>query len=154
MKVLFYAFFIILIACVVGCSTYTTEDDETRPPYDATITDNQALDIAEATFRYQFEHNVSGKNQKTYYLLLFGKDPSPEFLARFKDNQPPVRKGSDFTEGEIKFKVVDIERISDTKVKVYGGYYEGNVSASGSNYNVELKDGKWIVTGEDLLGVS
>lgn len=58
----------------------------------------EKLDICEAVFRYQFEHNASGAQQKAkaYFLKIHNKDPSDEFLARFKGHTPPVKKGSDF----------------------------------------------------------
>ena len=38
-------------------------------PYDAAITEAQAQDIAEATFRYQFAHNLSAQKSKGPGLL-------------------------------------------------------------------------------------
>jgi hypothetical protein len=134
-----------------------TKDEEKLQPYDKTISDTQALDIAEATFRYQFDHNHSGAQQKaaTYFLVLFGKDPEPDFLARFKDHKPPVRKGSEFkVYGGLKFRVEEIKRLSDTKVVVPGGYYEGSLSSSGNTYTLEFKDGKWEVTGDQMHWIS
>ena len=148
---------VVLVCALVGASCAFAGDKEKSPPYDKTISDAQALDIAEATFRYQFEHNASGQQQNSpaYYLSLFGKDPTPEFLARFKNNKPPVRKGSDFKVGAgVKFLVEGIKRVSDTKVEVSGGYDEAALSASGNTYLVELKDGKWVVTGDTMHWIS
>jgi hypothetical protein len=115
------------------------------------------LDIAEATFRYQFQKNASGAQQKAaaYYLSLFEKDPSPEFLKRFAQHKPPVRKGSEFKVGNgLAFRVITIKRVSETKVEVSGGYYEGDLSSSGNSYFVEKKDGKWVVTGVEMHWLS
>jgi hypothetical protein len=42
--------------------------------------------------------------------------------------------------------------ISDTKITVPGGYYEGNQSSSSNVYTVEKRDGKWTVT-KNVVGV-
>ena len=128
-------------------------EETTPPPYDNTISDVQALDIAEATFRYQFLHNASGQQQKApaYFLTVFGKDPDAAFLKRFDQHKPPVEKGTDFAERKgLKFRVERIKRVSATKVEVSGGYYEGGLSSSGNTYFVEIKDGKWVVTGDKM----
>src|ERR1043165_6923434 len=59
-------------------------------------------DIREAVFRYQFGHNASGAQQQAavYFLEILSNDerssfdPSDEFMARFGDHRPPVRKQS------------------------------------------------------------
>ena len=115
------------------------------------------LDICEAVFRYQFEHNASGSQQeaKSYFLEVFKKDPSIEFLARFKDITHPVKKGSEFMEGEgLKFKVVSIQLIEKNKVQVYGGYYEGSLSSSGNIYTVVRKNEIWIVEKDEMQWIS
>ena len=47
-----------------------------------------------------------------------------------------------------------IKRVSDTKVEVSGGYYEAGLSSSGNTYIVELKEGKWVVTGDTMHWIS
>jgi len=116
---------------------------------DRTVTMTDTLDIAEAVFRYQFKRNASGVQQKapSYFLLLFGKDPDTAFLTRFKDNIPPVKKGSEFKVGEgLQFRVTAIKRITDSTVEVEAGYFEAGLSSAGNTYIVEKKDGTWIVT--------
>ncbi len=81
-------------------------------PDGATIAQSQDLDIAEATFRYQFGHNASGEPPgaaPAYFLTLFRKNPSPEFIKRFKDHKPPVSRGSEFVVG--KGLVFSVDRI-------------------------------------------
>lgn len=115
------------------------------------------LDICEAVFRYQFEHNASGaqQNAKVYFLEVFNKDPSPEFLARFKDNTPPVKKGSEFAIGEgLKFQVESIERVDKNTVRVSGGYYEAGLSASGNIYTVVRKKEKWNVEKDEMQWIA
>lgn len=121
---------------------------QATPPYDETITDEQALDIAETTFRYQFKLNDPQARQRwgAYYLVLFDKDPSPAFLLRFKEDKFKVLPGSQFEELRgIKFNVSSIQRISDTQVKVWGSRYTESLSAEGGEYFLEFKDGIWVV---------
>jgi hypothetical protein len=44
--------------------------------------------------------------------------------------------------------------VDEDKVLVNGGYYEGNLSASGNVYTVERKDHKWVVTKDQMLWIS
>ncbi|MGO8925829.1 MAG: hypothetical protein ACLQU3_02885 [Limisphaerales bacterium] len=128
----------------------------------------QEDDIREAVFRWQFDHNVSGqqKKAKVYFLSVGEKygDPSDEFIKRFADNKPPVRKRSECTadagkgvldkktgEQGLIFNVTSIKWSSDTEVEVEGGYYEAGLSASGNIYTVKKEKGKWKVT-KDKMG--
>ncbi len=117
--------------------------------YDKALGKAKALDIAEAVFRFQFGNNASGVQRKApgYYLELFKADPDAGFLARFKNNEPPVGKASDFKQGQgLIFRVDKIKLVGKDRVEVEGGYYEGNLSASGVTFTVERKDGRWTVT--------
>ena len=58
------------------------------------------LDVCEAVFRYQFQHNASGiQKADVYFLTIQSQNPSHRFIARFSDHSPPVRKGSRFMTG-------------------------------------------------------
>jgi len=131
----------------------------------------QEDDIREAVFRWQFDHNVSGqqKRAKVYFLSVGEKygDPSDEFLKRFADNQPPVRKRSECTadagkgvldkktgEQGLVFNVTRIQWKSDTEVEVEGGYYEAGLSASGNIYTLKKEQGKWKVVNDKLVEIS
>ncbi|MEJ2444831.1 MAG: hypothetical protein P8Y42_15525 [Exilibacterium sp.] len=109
---------------------------------------NQEDDIRETVFRWQFEHNASGQQQKAkaYYLQIGEKDdPSDVFIKRFDEHKPPVRKASACTADAINgvrdkktgekgllFRATSIEWKSATEVKMKGGYYEGGLSATGN----------------------
>src|SRR3954469_10075121 len=74
------------------------------------------LEVYEAVFRHQFEHNASGMQQKAkgYFLTIAGGDPAPEFLARFRENRPPVAAGSRFREGEgLLFRIDGLRWIDE-----------------------------------------
>lgn len=150
---------VVLIVAMVLAGGVGLSAAEKKAPrgHDKSITREQALDIAEATFRYQFGHNASGQQRKApaYFLSLFGKDPDDAFLKRFEGHTPPVKKGSAFKIGKgLLFRVVRISRASDVMVEVSGGYYEAGLSSSGNTYVAELKDGKWVVTGSTMHWIS
>lgn len=127
-------------------------------------------DIKEAVFRYQFEHNGSGlqKNAKVYFLSLNqGRDPSDDFMNRFRDHVPPVRKVSQASmsaEGVIDkrtrergllFRITGgVQWLSENEVEVAGGYFESGQSASRSVYNVRRVNDKWAVQKEKIKRVS
>jgi len=102
----------------------------------------------EAFFRYLFNNNVSGAQQNAagYFLKIKEKDPSLEFLARFRGHSPPVNAASAFVEGEgLEFRIDDCKQINNDTFEISGGYYEGNLSASGGKYRLTCKNGEWIV---------
>ncbi|MGA1871053.1 MAG: hypothetical protein ACMUJM_21170 [bacterium] len=114
-------------------------------------------DIMEATFRYQFLHD---QYKTEVYFLSRGQnqDPTDEFMNRFEDHKPPVKKVSESrktaTEGVIDrdtgekgviFNIQSIMWISESEVHVEGDDYRGNVGASGSTYYLKKENGKWIV---------
>src|SRR5262249_16928390 len=59
----------------------------------------EELDILETLFRYQLEHNESGRSPLTYDYVFLSRgipggaeqrDVSPEILARFDQHSPPI----------------------------------------------------------------
>src|SRR3954453_4491371 len=117
-------------------------------------------DIAEAVFRYQFEHNASSIQQKAdhYCLSLPGeRSPDADFLHRFDGNHPPVRTADQCQRGsghDLFFRVQRLDWRSDTEVWVSGGYWEANLSSSKESYRVRFKNGKWVVDGARMEAIS
>jgi hypothetical protein len=128
----------------------------------------QEDEIRETVFRWQFVHSAL-KQQVTdggaFFLALEhnNKDPSEEFLKRFGDNKPPVRKKSDCrvdtggnvldkqTRGHgVIFHVTRIRWKSDSEVAVQANYYEADESRAGSTYTLKKEQGKWKVTDDKL----
>lgn len=111
-------------------------------------------DALEAVFRYQFKNNSSAvqQNAKAYFLSIENKDPSQEFLSRFANHSPPVRKGSGFAIGDgLEFRIGSWKWVSRNKLEVAGGYYEHGESSSGNRYTVVRKDDQWVVE-KDVMG--
>ena len=94
-------------------------------------------------------------------------DPTDEFMKRFADHKPPVRKDSacradgdkgvrdkKTDERGLIFWITTIEWKSDTEVGVKGGYYEGRLSSSANTYTVKKENGKWKVTNNKLDWIS
>jgi len=117
-------------------------------------------DIAEAVFRYQFQHNASAIQQEAdhYCLSLAGeRSPDGDFLHRFDGNHPPVRSADQCQRGsghDLFFRVQRLDWRSDTEVWVSGGYWEGNLSSSKESYRVRFKNGKWVVDGARMEAIS
>jgi hypothetical protein len=117
-------------------------------------------DIAEAVFRYQFQHNASAIQQTAgRYCLSLPGDRSPDavFLHRFDGNTPPVLGADDCERKSGKdlfFRVQKVDWQSDDEVWVRGGYFEGNLSSSVESYRVRRKNGKWTVDGARMEAIS
>jgi len=114
-------------------------------------------DIFEAVYRHQFLNNASAAQQgaQAYFLFITGEDLPPDFMERFSGHMPPVKNGSQFTVGEgLRFRIDGWRRISPDKFEVGGGYYEGNLSASGNRYIVVRESGAWVVESDTMLWIS
>jgi hypothetical protein len=117
-------------------------------------------DVAEAVFRYQFQHNASaiGQGADHYCLSLLEERPPDEgFLHRFDGNHPPVVRADQCQRGsghDLFFRVQRLDWRSDTEVWVSGGYWEGNLSSSKESYRVRFKNGKWVVDGARMEAIS
>jgi len=123
----------------------------------------QTDDLYEASFRYIFRHNDSGMGDMadSYYILVPADggmaDPTNEFLARFANVHPTVKKGSLCkTKGAVTsikggaagilFFVENIYWKSDDEVYVDGGYLEDVVNSARVTCLLKQKKGHWNVT--------
>jgi predicted small lipoprotein YifL len=117
-------------------------------------------DIAEAVFRYQFQHNASSLQERAdRYCLSLPGEQSPEaaFLQRFDGNTPAVLGVDECRKKSGKNLLFRLQRLdwrSDDEVWVQGGYWEGNLSSSVESYRVRRKDGKWVVDGARMQAIS
>ena len=146
------------------------------PASESTSTSWLSVDdqVREAVFRHLFIHNASGmKDSAQVYFLAIDegggkrRDPSPALMARFARQKPRVepvsRADISFEKGAVHretgerglvFRVGAIKRVSDDVAEVEGGYYEGNLSASGNLFRVERNAGVWIVTSEKMQWIA
>lgn len=143
-------------ACAQSSVASGTPQVSTSPASRAAAEDQ----IAEAVFRYLFDHNASGmqKDAEKYCLSLPGeKMPDAAFLQRFEGNKPPVMAADqcDRKSGKnLFFRVQKFDWRKDGEVWVRGGYYEGNLSSSIELYQVVRENGKWIVKGQRMEAIS
>jgi hypothetical protein len=136
------------------------------------------LRATEALIRYQLTHNHAAKNAAvdTFCVEISNvsdragstkADPPAELIERLNDGRRKVRKGSDcdYNGGNgvfekrsnspaIVLRVGEISWKSETSMTVTGGYYEASESASGNVYHLEKRDGKWVVTKDELKWIS
>lgn len=126
----------------------------------------QEGDIREVVFRYQFEHSELQQRDlaEAFFIGLDEGDDDPDaaFLARFAGHDPVVLPASDAERsllgvshedtGELGalFFQDDIDWVSDRRVTVEGGWFEGERSAGKSIFHVSLKADGWVVTTRDI----
>jgi hypothetical protein len=117
-------------------------------------------DIAEAVFRYQFDHNASSiQNKAARYCLSFPGDRSPgeAFIQRFAGNQPPVASAEECERvggKNLYFRVQRYDWRKDDEVWVRGGYSEGRCSSSAEAFRVVRQNGRWVVKGARREAIS
>jgi hypothetical protein len=146
--------------CLLFALAFTSACASSAPPPPSGPGLTAETDIAEAVFRYQFEHNASAIQQKAdhYCLSLPGeRSPGAEFLQRFQGNHPPVLSADECQRKsghDLFFRIQRLDWRSDTEVWVSGGYWEGNLSSSLESYRVRLKNGKWGVDGARMEAIS
>ena len=130
------------------------------------------LDVIEAEFRYQFQHNTSGaQTNAAVYFIAIGKETTPpkEFLARFIDVATPVKAASESIRDDangsritdaitghagLLFTHSEINWITDTKAEVICLMAEANLSRSVKRLTLEFIDGRWVVTKDELIAIS
>ena len=129
------------------------------------------LDVIEAEFRYQFQHNTSGaQTNATVFFIALGKETTPpdDFLARFIDVSTPVRAASESIrddangnriidaktgQGGLLFTHSEIQWITDSKAEVTCTMSEANQSGSVKRLTLEILEGRWGVTQDVLLAI-
>jgi hypothetical protein len=127
------------------------------------------LDVLEAVFRHQFDHNASGgqKNVDFFFLSVDASDPPADLLSRFAGHYPevlplshrdrlatdPIRHRQRAGRGII-FRIERATWENPDSVVVEGGYREASESSSGSVYHVERKNGSWVVVRSELMWIS
>ena len=176
---------IILLAAVFVCacsasssqrlapsSTSPLENHAAASPRPAGGNDEDAVRLA--VFRYLVGHNASGGQTGVPFVCLEvyqhdqAHDPSPFIMAAMRGSRPRAVPGSacesstsgvflkgDHAKGRgLVFRTQEVQ-IDGDKATVTGGYYEGNLSASGNTYTVERQpDGRWKVTGDQMQWIS
>lgn len=155
---------IILIAplAVIGYVYLNNRNVSIDDNYRASQEDN----IKEAALRYLFKHNNSllEDNARTYFIAISDNDPAEEFMKRFKEPLPPVKRCSQCTRSGdyVKDKetgkrgmycwIDSIEWINNNKVKAYTGYFETGLSAATTySYSLIYENGEWIVSNSETM---
>jgi hypothetical protein len=119
--------------------------------------------IREAVVRYQVAK--SDVKAEVYFLAIDGKDPSEALLKRVGDLNPPVKRKSlskktkdafgTIVEAKtekigVLFEQGAIRRTGETKADVAGGYLCGGLCSASGTYHLELREGRWMVTGFEV----
>lgn len=126
-----------------------------------------------AVFGEIFRSNVSAlKNDAGSFCISTGPDQEskatdPAVLAAFRDN-PKVKPATacevnaggngvvdrQTRQPSLLFNVRTASCVSDSDCLLFGGYYEGNLSAQTNRYRARLVDGAWTVTMDEMGPVS
>lgn len=105
--------------------------------------------ICEAVFRAFIDTDEFGFERRGhhYYLTLLGKDPSQQFLNRFRKHRARFFRGSLFevSPGSTHFSIYYVAWESDSRVEVGGGYYSGMLAADGRTLILTRGNGLWSV---------
>ena len=152
-----------IVVIAFGCVSSSQNPKNAKAP--APVIDP---DMAEAVFRYQFEHNASGQqtNAAAYFLELGDSDPNDAFISRFEGHHPPVKKRSQCSTERMRvtdketdkwgliFRVKKIVVTGPDTAEASGGYYEAGLSASGNTYYLKRENGKWFVEKDAMHWIS
>jgi hypothetical protein len=168
---------LLLLALLPACATTGSPGGSgggtPRPAPDRAA---DARGVLEAVFRYQFEHNDSGlQDRAAAYCLCVPdregrrggeRDPEPGLLELFRGRKPPVLPCSgcrveggrvvETREGRpaLTFRVAALRWLGRDEAEVEGGYGEGNLSASGQRFRVVRGEAGWKVADVRGLWVS
>jgi hypothetical protein len=126
--------------------------------------------VREATFRWMFRHNSSStKDRAKVCCLEFENksDPSPSFMARFVREPRVMRASSGCTADTfhgvrdrtthvhgLVFRIDGVSFDDADHATVWGGYFEGALSAAGDEYTLERRNGAWVVTKDEERWIS
>ena len=148
--------FLLFASLLIGCSIVPSCNSRNA----VQVSDE---DIAEAVFRFQIERCYESNPPKVYFLSFMRKDPTGDFMARFRANNPVVRKHSqmsgEYTDLEsgkrgIVLSVEKLNRISATEFQVEGACVAGGRNGNGFVYSVMRERGEWKVKGSRETWIS
>lgn len=134
--------------------TYWKMVPQPQVPYDTwSISEEEALNAAEATLHHQFEQADKNRDarKKKWLVLVYGESASPEFLARFAKRSNLIEDVGDenLAPGQAAlFAIQHAKRIDDTTMSVTTSTIGVDASAVGpaiEDFIVVFKDGKWQV---------
>jgi hypothetical protein len=143
-------------ALVVGCSQTrsTTQESVPTDTVESKVrADTTQIDICEAVLRRHID--ITQVKDRTIFVGVKNADPSPELISRFASHKPPVKVRSDFTRGDgVHFSISEIKMQSETVAEVHASHVLGSMGRGIYKHTVEKKDGKWVVTKDELLAQS
>jgi hypothetical protein len=148
-KCILVAVFLASVA-ITGYVAYAT-----RSACTASLSDEE-WDICDAVLRHQVFHSAAaGRGTATAYVEIQGCNPTDTFIERFQGHQPPVKAGSRFSCGSgVLYRIGGIKRTGEDSAEVHGGYYEGNLNASGNTYYLVRQEAKWVVVWDEMRWIS
>jgi hypothetical protein len=74
----------------------------------------------------------------------------PVSACKFDESVTEIASGK----AGLIFYVGPVDCAGGTSCKIESGYLEGNLSASGNSYKAERREGKWIITEDQMNWIS
>lgn len=158
------------ITAIAGLAAITLAGCTTTVPGGRPAASGGETGAMAATFRYMFANNASAaRSNVASYCIGTGTapaltDPDPELLAALSDVRPKVVPASACKAGVravdasgqpvLIFNLRTVQCDGLDNCLFQGGYYEGNISASGGNYRARWIDGKWQIVPEGPQAIS
>ena len=164
----------LLVALSSALSARSIDNAATRPA--------QEEDIREAVIRYQIgqwsrkdprnldpdyakQKSAVHSNLTVCFISINGRDPSDEFLKRFRDAPMAVKKFSRAKEHFVIFDrktheegiilaISEIRWQSDSLAQVDGRFHTCSSCSWRQTYTVRLENGKWLMASSKLTGMS
>jgi hypothetical protein len=107
-------------------------------------------------------------NFEIFFVSIEGKDPSDDFINRFRDIPRTIKKASSEEPNKgphtpvdksthrtgIIFSAHTIRWLGRDSAEVEGGYYCGGLCAAGITFKVKRENGKWSVKGSHMKWIS
>jgi hypothetical protein len=107
-------------------------------------------------------------NYRIFFISIKGKDPSDEFINRFRDIPRSIRKASSVEPSKsprtpvdkttyltgIIFDAENLRWLDKDSAEVEGGYYCGGLCAAGITFTLQRENGIWVVKSSHMNWIS
>jgi hypothetical protein len=137
---------VIGIVALSACATAPQTPVATAPPFATFSSEQQA--IYDAVFHHMFAYCRERKfdGRERFFLKLDGHDAPADLLQHYQQQGYDVLAGSHYRHGRgTECSVGKIERSSNSRARVYGGYLFGPVGGEWGNFQLKKEKGKWKV---------
>lgn len=137
-------FMLLAALCIPAAGCHGAAKDGSKETKDA-------APIYAAVLKEELKDTKQGEG---LYVFVDGKDPSPDFLDRFREQWPELQPGSKAPKGKAKRVSVDSLQWIDSDTAELHGATSNGIDGRSSLYRVVRKGGVWVVDNVKLKAVS